>query len=217
MDPREAPAYDIAEAAHYLRLPKSTLGNWVRGHKTFKPVLKTPTDRHTLSFINLVEAHMLWAITRHHHIPLQKVRRALRYLTQQFRDPHPLANVPLETDKINLLVQVMGKTINASEEGQVVMREVVEASLRRIERGVKDDPIVLYPFVTSDVANERKTVMFNPSVAFGRLVLVGTGIPTTEVAQRYKAGESITELADDYERSAIEIEDAIRFELPEAA
>jgi hypothetical protein len=39
------------------------------------------------------------------------------------------------------------------------------------------------------------------------------GIATDVIAQRYKAGESIAELADDYDRSQGEIEEAIRCEL----
>ncbi len=107
----------------------------------------------------------------------------------------------------------MGETVNATLQGQIVMRKVVEASLRRIERGKDGKIIVLYPFITEDPTVDRTTVMFNPHVAFGRLVLVETGIPTIEIAQRYKAGESIKDLADDYGRNLVEIEDAIRFEL----
>ena len=44
-------------------------------------------------------------------------------------------------------------------------------------------------------------------------MLVGTGIATTIIAQRYKAGESIEELAEDYGRSRSDIEEAIRLRL----
>lgn len=50
-------------------------------------------------------------------------------------------------------------------------------------------------------------------VSFGRPVLEGTGIPTAIVAERYKAGETIEELADDYERPSRDIQEAIRCEL----
>jgi uncharacterized protein (DUF433 family) len=43
---------------------------------------------------------------------------------------------------------------------------------------------------------------------------VGTGISTTVVAERFKAGEPMGALADDYGRSLLEIEEAIRCELP---
>ncbi len=55
--------------------------------------------------------------------------------------------------------------------------------------------------------------MIDPEVQFGRPVLAGTGIPTLVIANRYKAGESITDLARDYDRPEAEIEEAIRYEL----
>jgi uncharacterized protein (DUF433 family) len=42
---------------------------------------------------------------------------------------------------------------------------------------------------------------------------VGTGIPTAVVAERYKAGETIDELAQDYGYQRLGIEEAIRCEL----
>ena len=214
MIPREVPAYSIAEAAHYLHLPQSTLGNWVRGHKNFRPVLTTPNHGAILSFINLVEAHVLWAITRKHKIKLPNVREAVDYLRKDLNEPHPLATIDLEHDGVDIVVRILGDIINASKQGQVAMKAIVEASLRRVQRGPDGKtPVVLYPYVTDDVSMDRRPVMFNPEIAFGRLVIVNSGVPTTEVAQRYKAGESIDELADDYGLQRIEIEDAVRCEL----
>ena len=50
-------------------------------------------------------------------------------------------------------------------------------------------------------------------ISYGRPVLVGTGIPMALLAEPYKAGESIDELAEDYGRQRKEIEEAIRCEL----
>ena len=44
-------------------------------------------------------------------------------------------------------------------------------------------------------------------------VLVGTGIATAVIAERYKAGESMDDLANDYARERLQIEEAIRCEL----
>lgn len=74
-------------------------------------------------------------------------------------------------------------------------------------------PIKLYPFTREHKADEPKTIVIDPYISFGRPVLAGTGIATTIIAQRYKAGESIEELAEDYGRSRSEIEEAIRCEL----
>jgi uncharacterized protein (DUF433 family) len=60
-------------------------------------------------------------------------------------------------------------------------------------------------------------VVIDPRISFGRPVLAGSGIPTAVIADRYKAGESVDELADDYGRKRLEIEEAIRCELAERA
>jgi len=54
--------------------------------------------------------------------------------------------------------------------------------------------------------------VIDPRVAFGRPVIAGSGIPTAEVAERFNAGESINDLARDYERAPADIEEAIRCE-----
>src|SRR5258705_318993 len=81
--------YHVAAAAHYLRMPEQTLRSWVVGRtypvsglsKRSRPLiaLDDPSRRY-LSFINLVEAHVLAAIRRHHGVKLPKVRSALDYL-----------------------------------------------------------------------------------------------------------------------------------------
>ena len=75
-DRREVPAYPIPEAAHYLGVPRSTLRAWFAGQQAFRPVIR-PADPKTLvlSFSNLVEAYVLSAIRRKHHIGLPTIRR----------------------------------------------------------------------------------------------------------------------------------------------
>lgn len=221
-DPRELPSYGISEAAHYLRIPHATLRDWVLGRsyptgagRTFsKPIIFLPEkDRHLLSFVNLVESHVLDAIRREHEISLQKVRRALDYLTKHFPSRHPLAEQNFETDGLDLFVQKYGQLINLSQAGQLAIRSLLEAHLRRIDRDTAGLPVRLFPFTRKRQPEEPKAVVIDPYVSFGRPVLVGTGIATVIIAERYKAGESMDELAEDYGRERLEIEEAVRCEL----
>ena len=76
-DLRTAPAYGFAEAARYLRLPLPTLRHWSLGLGKVSPVFSMDDpDRQYLSFMNLVEAHILAGIRRKHGVGLQQVRRA---------------------------------------------------------------------------------------------------------------------------------------------
>lgn len=222
-DPRTLPAYGIAEAAHYLRLPEATVSAWTRGQRyvtetgrrrVFAPILTLPDPpRPLLSFMNLVEAHVLAALRREHRLSLQKVRKALLYLSRLIASEHPLAEQKFETDGVNLFVQHYGHLVNISQEGQLPIRTLLEAHLRRIERDATGIVARLYPFTRTRDLSAPRAVVIDPGVAFGRPVLTGTGIPTAVVAERYQAGESVDELAEDYGRDRGEIEEAIRCEL----
>jgi uncharacterized protein (DUF433 family) len=165
----------------------------------------------------LVEAHVLNAIRREHEIRLPKIRRAIAYLRNMLNSPHPLADRNFETDGMNLFIQEYGRLINISQEGQLAMRNVLELFLKRVKRDNKGVPIKLYLFTRRGAADEPLVVVVDPAVSFGRPVLEGTGIPTEILAQRYKAGDSLEELVEDYGRPRQEIEEAIRYELLKAA
>jgi uncharacterized protein (DUF433 family) len=94
------------------------------------------------------------------------------------------------------------------------MREVVRAYLRRIDRDAKGLPIRLYPFTRKRQLEEPRAIVIDPFVSFGRAVLAGTGISTAVIAERFKAGEAMEALAADYGRNILEIQEAIRCELP---
>jgi uncharacterized protein (DUF433 family) len=93
------------------------------------------------------------------------------------------------------------------------MRSILKEHLRRIERDSSGRAAKLSLFTGTPKPGEAKVVVVDPHVSFGRPVLAGTGIATDVVAKRYKAGDSIATLADDYDRSQSEIEEAIRCEL----
>lgn len=61
--------------------------------------------------------------------------------------------------------------------------------------------------------DEPKNIVIDPFISFGRAVIAGTGVTTELVAERFKAGESAGDLADDYGCDLEKIEEAIRCEL----
>ncbi|MXY55991.1 MAG: DUF433 domain-containing protein [Gammaproteobacteria bacterium] len=222
MDPREQPAYTLAEAAHYLVLPASTVRSWSVGAPGYGPLIEAASHSPALlSFLNLAELHVLAAIRRTHLVAMGKVRGAIQYLVGHARSgrdrTHPLISREMETDGLDLFIRECGHLVNISEAGQLAMREVLDQALRRIDRDPTGVPIRLYPFTRAATANAPALVVVDPSLSAGRPVIAGTGLATGLIAERYKAGESVHELARDYERSEGEIEEAIRCELPAAA
>jgi uncharacterized protein (DUF433 family) len=220
--PEEQPVYSLTEASRYLLIPSATLRSWVVGRKYptdsgpkfFRPVIEVPDGSRTgLSFVNLVEAHVLDAIRRHHQVPLSKIRQAIDYLRKHFLSNHPLADQRFETDGLDLFIDKFGQLINVTQSGQIALRELLKAHLHGVEHDATGAAVRLYPFTRKRDLREPKVVVIDPHISYGRPVLVGTGIPTAVVAEPYKAGESIDELAEDYGRPPKDIEEAIRCEL----
>ena len=241
-DPAEIPAYTIAEAAQWLRVPYSTTRAWLLGQAGFQPVVAIAERAPgLLSFRNLVELHVLAAIRRGHNVPLQRVRVAVEFLQSKLGVPNPLASQQLLTDGRDLLVEaydrflavkrpqrvqaslftdkargVQGHLVNVSRRGQLELHELVKVYLDRIV--VSDlGPVRFYPFSMKWEYEDPRLIEIDPRVQFGRPCLAGTGVPTAEIADRCKAGESIDCLATDFELPRDQIEAAIRYELPLAA
>lgn len=221
VDPREVPTYGIPEAAHCLHMPVATLRSWVlgrnypvgKGQRRFKPLIKIADPKNNLlSFINLTEAHVLGAFRRGFEVPLPSIRSALDYMATQYHSEHPLIEHEFETNGISLFVEHLGRLVDASAGGQLVYGFVKE-HLSRLSR---ENNIVmrLYPFTRSKPEESPRSIFIDPRISFGRPILATAMIPTASLAERYSAGESIDHLAADYDCERLEVEEAIRVELP---
>jgi uncharacterized protein (DUF433 family) len=221
---RRTPAYPFAEAAHYLGVPKSALRAWCVGQaykdrhgdrKTFRPLIRLDgASSEGLSFLNLVESHVLAAIRRKHEIPLPKIRRALEFVVKRLDIARPLANARFQTNGVDLFVEELGQLVNVNRDGQVEIADLMRAHLDRVTWDDAGLPIRLYPFTRrSESGKAPMPVVMDPRVAFGRPVLVDRAVPTAVLADRFKAGDRLSELAKDYDTSTEAIEEAIRCEL----
>ena len=222
-DRRELPTYTISEAAHYLSVPAATIRYWSVGRNHYPPLIDVasagpPT---LVSFLNLTELHVLSALRRKHQVRMPAVRETIEHLSRLAPTPidarHPLVSRVLETDGVHVFTDYYGQLINLSRSGQAAIREVIAGALKRIERDPGGVPIKLYPFTRHSIRNAPALVPIDPALAGGRPVIAGTGLSTRIIFERYKLGESISDLADDYERPGTEIEEAIRCELEAAA
>lgn len=226
----EVPLYGLPEAARYLGIPENTLRSWVAGRaypvrsggsRRSEPIIQLPASADMrLSFNNLTEAHVLDALRRQYRVELPQIRRAMTYLREQFRTTHPLVHHQMLTDGKHLFVEAAGisDVINASRHGQLAMRDLIGLHLQRVEWDQDGFVARLYPFTRSrrtaaDEASQPRVVTMDPRVEFGRPILKVSAVPTAVIADRYKAGESVADLAEDYGEDPLNIEEAIRCEL----
>jgi uncharacterized protein (DUF433 family) len=160
---------------------------------------------------------VLAAIRRTHDIPLPKVREALAFMKKRMKSERPLVERAFQTDGVSLFVEELSSLVNVTQEGQIEMKQLLLAHLHRIERDSAGLPIRLYPFTRSGTQAREAPVQIDPTIAFGRPSLRGRAVPTAVLADRFKAGEPMTTLAEDLDVTVAIIEDAIRCELDRAA
>lgn len=164
----------------------------------------------SIPFIGLVEAMVVQAFRRT-DLPLQRIRRALDVLADQGELEHALASQQLYTDGAEILYdyatgvgdgQLRLLTVVAS--GQRVFHEVVDAYLQRIH--FDDDPWATEVIVP---VTERQILRIRPDVASGDPLFMSGGAPLSAVVSRFRAGEPMESIADDYEVPVDDVREAL--------
>jgi len=221
-DIRNQPAYTVAEASRYLKVAPATLRSWVAGRfypkgkevarsvPLIKPAKNPPP---VLSFWNLIEAHVLRSLRTDHGVPMEALRRAIKYAENELAINRLLLSPALRTEAGKLLLERYGELIDLSASGQIAMRRVFNDHLSRVEWDEWKFPVRLFPFTSSSASDMgRRPVTIAANIAFGRPVLASRGIATATIAQRLDAGESLADVAEDYDLTADEIEEAVLYE-----
>ena len=204
-----------------VKLAPATLRSWVAGRRYptalgdghFHPLIR-PASRQAplLSFWNLIEAHVLRSLRTEHGVPVQALRQALAYAKKHLRVQRLLLRKELCTNAGQVFLDRYGRLINLSASGQLAMRRVFEAHLKRVEWDEWMFPVRLYPFVSTDTPTQDRPIAIDPNISFGRPVVLRMGIATAAIAGRIDAGEVVEDIAEDYELSPDEVEQAVLYE-----
>jgi uncharacterized protein (DUF433 family) len=220
-DPRDTAMYTMGDAARYLHIPYATVRSWVMGRTyqrqegvaRFEPLIRRSGSKsEQLSFYDLVEVHVLRALRTRHGVPIRHVRDALEFAENQFTIERLLLRPELETAGGDLFIERFGQLINLSKSGQLAIRALIAAHLKRVERDPEELPMRLYPFLTGELVNGVKTVVIDPRVSYGRPTVVGRGVSTEVIAARIDAGESVEMLSADYDLDRQQIEEVVVYE-----
>jgi uncharacterized protein (DUF433 family) len=221
------PAYSVTDTARYLRIPTPTLRSWLKGRtyetksgkQTSEPLIQRPDpEMAQLSFTNLVEAHVLRIIRETHQVKLDKVRQALDYMAQEFVTAHPLVIKRFQTDGVDLFIDQISEDqqkslVNVSRGGQFAMRETLKHLLTRVEWNTNGIASRFFP-ITELVTDPQsdKVIFLDPSIRFGSPVIAGKGVPTAAIVDLYNAGDTIEDIAYEFDCTPEQVKQAIRFE-----
>src|SRR5260370_14060754 len=193
----EEPAYGISEAAVYLKVPYRTL-RYVLG-MTKLPHLIQPACSAPLRllFMYLLESYALAAMRNLYNLKLPKVRSALRKISEQVPQPHPLVTQVFLTDRKDLFIERMDKLVNVSAKSTQLNLDFYRMYLERVETDPKG-LFRFFPFVVEPRPSEPKTIEINPMIRFDTPVIAGTCISTAIISSRFTARQPMPPLAEEY-------------------
>jgi uncharacterized protein (DUF433 family) len=220
-DPRNQAAYPLSEAAKYLKLPAATLRAWAVGRPypkahglgQFRALLSPPQKRPpVLSFWNLIEAHVLRSLRTEHGIPIREVRLAIEYAERKHGIDRLLLSPELCSAAGRLFIDRYGELIALQPAGQLALRQVFEAYLKRVQWDDAKFPVRLHPFLSHEVPVDRMSIAIDANISFGRPVVLRVGVSTATIVSRIDAGEAPDAVAEDYGLTVEEIQQAVIYE-----
>ena len=218
--PQEVPRYTIAQAARYVGLSPTTLRSWVRGRNyprggglvRSEPLIKASE---LLSFSNLVEAHILHALRVEEDVSMSRFRIARETAERECQIERLLLSEKLLTAGGEILLEEYGKLINLGRSGQLALRHVFEAYLKRVDWSARG-PEQFFPGFVSVIALPMeeipRLIVINPRISFGKPVLASNkSIRVSAIVSRIDANEDEETIAQDYGIARREVDAAIDF------
>lgn len=208
--------YAYSDVDRLVGLHSGTARRWLegyeRGGRFYDPVLRPePTGGDDVTWGEMVEARLL-AEFRSRDVPVQRLRPAIVQLRKEF-GPYPLAHVrPFLDVEGRELVRVVQEQVGLERPLQLVV--VRNGQLVLVDAAERFRSAVEY---VGDVVGRLKPdirtpdVVMDPRHSFGQPAI--RNVRTESLAEDFRAGTSREELADLYDLSPLQVDEAIRFEL----
>ncbi len=226
------PLYTVSEAARYLGVSTTTFTTWthgyvrhpygrpeVIGHPIVTRVGPDDDKRHrydpSVPFIGLAEGLILAAIRRQ-GVPLQRIRPALKILTEQIGIEHALASKSLYTDGAEVLYDYAEREGDTPEarsarqlivvrNGQGVFNALVENYLHRITYGPDN-----YAHIIRLPQYTKADIVADPTRSFGQPIFSRGGARVKDALHLFLAGEDLQVVAAEFGMHEEDLEDVLR-------
>ena len=208
--------YSYSDVDRLVGLHSGTARRWLEGYERssrfYEPILRAePTGADVVTWGEMVEARLL-AEFRSQRVPVQRLRPAIVRLRDEF-GRYPLAHARpfLEVEGRELVRALQDEAGLDRPLRFVVVRNgqamLTEATRRFSEAVEYHDGVV----ARLNPSLRTREVIMDPGRAFGQPAV--RNVRTDALAEDYRAGTTREELADLYELTASQVDDAIRFEL----
>lgn len=199
------PAYQIAEAAGYAQVSPQTVAAW---HRIEAALLAQREQRSALSYMQLIEVAVVAAF-RKAGVPMPRIRKARHWAAHELKSEYPFAEYKFKENAKHLYLDAQqiddlkdDTVVQADAGGQLEWESVIG----RLKEFEYEDQVAL----RWHVAGEGKPIIIDPRISFGAPAV--RGIATWVLRGRYEAGESDSDIAEDFGLSKSEVREALKFE-----
>ena len=210
------PLYSFAEADRIARVTPNTSRRWLKGysfwydgeHRTMPPVTWTSGMKDAVTFVDLMEVATIDKL-RKKGFNFKQIRKINATARFYLRKPRPLVTETFKVKGRDIFVdEGFGILVNVGyEAGMQAWDEILDPFLDTVEY---EGEIVRrwWPL------GKEFAVLVDPDYGFGLPVVEGVGVRTEIIAERYRAGDSIDEIAYDFDVTPKQIDDALQWEMP---
>lgn len=217
-------SYTAPEAARLLRTSPLNVNRWLRGY-TYKssgearqmPPLWTTQhvdieDHLEIGFRDLIELRFVKAFLDA-GVGLLAIRNCLEYARECAKDVRPFSTRRFQTDGRTIFLESIeraGEQIAETKlldlkKKQYVFKQIIERTFKDLD--IEDDAVARWrPF------NGKKSIVIDPSRAFGQPIASEFGVPTIALADAVEAEGSVEEVARIFDMPVSVVRDAVQFE-----
>ena len=209
--------YSYADVDRLVGVRAGTARRWLEGYSRrghfYDPVLRPEADgSDAVTWGEMVEARLL-AEFRDRDVPMHRMRPAIVELRKEF-GPYPLAHARpfLDVEGRELVRRVQdsvglerGLQLVVIRNGQLILTVQAERFSSAVEYDDRGAASLLRPQpATPDVVMDPQRTFGQPAIR---------GVRTDVLAEGYRAGTPREDLADLYDLSPLQIDEALRYEL----
>lgn len=206
------PAYSVRDAAKFARTSPQTISYWQKLGQGESSALSARDPRMALSYMQLIEIGVVAAM-RKAGVPLKTIRKARDYLAKNFNSKHPFAEYRFKTSGKDLIVDSeelkksdRDKLVVVSENGQYAWKQILQQLLQEFEYSSDENGMV----TRWNVAGRDVPIVIDPRIAYGLPSV--NGVQTAVIKNRWIGGESLDDIAEDFDIEKSVIMSALKFE-----
>ena len=213
---RTGPLYTFSEAGRLAHVSPTTVRNWLLGYKSDTGKLVPPlfhksnSDAAMVSFLQLVEVVVAGQFRKAERVSFKIVRQAHENAAAQWKLDYPFAHLRLEALGGHIVQRLreerLGRSLQALDNPQQwTLPGLVVETVQQMEYDAEEFAVRWYP------VGKEYPIVVDPKVTSGVPTIVDRGVTIEVIHKRFKAGQKLDFIAQDFELEPDIVEEALRY------